>query len=182
MKIIKIISFSLVVHFADISLLAQSRSETDIESNIKTAEGSFRYINSTLQTFRTTGRLVNNPGVDGSDLEAFIDLLNFYYEMFSSEFNSSSVMCQFYRDPANGRMTIEERAVISFGLLPDLENRIEKYILVEEEFQNEIADEFGTFLLNNINTIKGESISNQQLPSSHFEEASVISFIDSVCI
>tara|TARA_B100000029_G_scaffold249710_1_gene246645 strand:- start:249 stop:668 length:420 start_codon:yes stop_codon:yes gene_type:complete len=139
-------------------------------------------VHSTLRTFRETGRLVNNPGVDGSDLEAFIELLDFYYDQFSSGFNSDSAMCRFYRDPDNGRMTIEERAEISFSLLRELPDRIERYITVDEDFQNELADEFGTFLLDNINQIKIASLSNQQLPSSEFDEAAVISFIDSACI
>jgi len=139
-------------------------------------------VHSTLSTFRDTGRLVNNPGVDGSDLEAFIELLDFYYEQFSSGFNSDSAMCRFYRDPDNGRMTIEERAEISFSLLRELPDRIERYITVDEDFQNELADEFGTFLLDNINQIKIDLLSNQQLPSSEFDEAAVISFIDSACI
>ena len=152
------------------------------QSSIESAEASFRYVHSTLRTFRDTGRLVNNPGVDGSDLEAFIELLDFYYEQFSSAFNSDSAMCRFYRDPDNARMTIEERAEISFSLLRELPDRIERYITVDEDFQNELADEFGTFLLDNINQIKIDSLSNQQLPSSEFDEAAVISFIDSACI
>ncbi len=163
-------------------LLVWSAPMVKAQSSIESAEQSFRYINNTLQTFRNTGRLTNNPGVDGSDLEAFMGLLEFYYEEFSSEFNSNSSMCQFYRDPENGRMTIEERAEISFGLLRDLDERIQRYIATDEEFQNEVADEFGTFLLDNINEIKTESVSNQQLPSSQFDEAAVISFIDSVCV
>ena len=91
-------------------------------------------------------------------------------------------MCRFYRDPDNGRMTIEERAEISFSLLRELPDRIERYITVDEDFQNELADEFGTFLLDNINQIKIDSLSNQQLPLSEFDEAAVISFIDSAWI
>ncbi|MDD9890606.1 MAG: hypothetical protein OXU66_13450 [Gammaproteobacteria bacterium] len=152
------------------------------QSSLESAEQSFRYINTTLQTFRNTGRLVNNPGIDGSDLEAFMDLLEFYFKQFSSGFNANSPMCRFYRDPENGRMTIEERAEFSFSLLRDLDERIQRYIAIDEDFQNEVADEFGTFLLDNINEIKTESVSNQQLPSSEFDEAGVISFIDSVCV
>ncbi|NKB34056.1 MAG: hypothetical protein GKR91_13255 [Pseudomonadales bacterium] len=152
------------------------------QSTIESSEASFRYIASTLQTFRNTGRLVNNPGVDGADLEAYIEVLDYHYAQFSSGFNPESAMCQFYRDPENGRMTIEERAEISFSLLRDLEDRIARYLAIDEEFQNEIADEFGTFLLDNINELKMESVANQRLPSSQFDEAAVISFIDSVCI
>ena len=170
--------YLFLIFLVTIAFPLHSHSQSSIES----AEASFRYVHSTLSTFRDTGRLVNNPGVDGSDLEAFIELLDFYYEQFSSGFNSDSAMCRFYRDPDNGRMTIEERAEISFSLLWELPDRIERYITVDEDFQNELADEFGTFLLDNINQIKIDSLSNQQLPLSEFDEAAVISFIDSACI
>jgi len=159
-----------------------SISVTHAQPALESAESSFNYINSTLQTFRNTGRLVNNPGVDGADLEAFIELLEFYYDQFSSEFNRDSAMCEFYLDPENGRMTIEERAELSFSFLRDLDDRIARFLRTEEEFQNELADEFGTFLLDNINEVKAESVSNQQLPSSEFDETAVISFIDSMCV
>jgi|TARA_B110000438_G_scaffold64186_1_gene64735 hypothetical protein len=152
------------------------------QSTIAGAEASFSYIASTLQSFRNTGRLVNNPGIDGADLEAFIDLLDYYYDQFSSEFNRYSPMCQFYMDPENGRMTIEDRAGLSFSFLRDLDDRVELYLSVDEEFQNQVVDEFGSFLLDNINEDKLVSINSQRLPSSDFDEAAIISFIDSVCI
>ena len=57
------------------------------------AGASFNYIASTLQTFRGSGRLVNNPGIDGADLEYFIALLEEAYQGFSRDFNSESAMC-----------------------------------------------------------------------------------------
>ena len=37
------------------------------QSTIAGADASFSYIASTLQLFRNTGRLVNNPGIDGAE-------------------------------------------------------------------------------------------------------------------
>jgi|TARA_B100000959_G_scaffold287502_1_gene373231 hypothetical protein len=152
------------------------------QTTLTSAEASFRYISSTLQSFRTTGRLVNNPGVDGSDLEAFISYLETYYEEFSGGFNRNSAMCLFYMDPENARMTIQDKADLSFSYLPDLEARISRYIEVDAEFQDTIEYEFGRILLNNINQQKLSSSSNQRLPTLEFDEAAVISFIDSVCV
>ncbi|MDA1371334.1 MAG: hypothetical protein O2971_11320 [Proteobacteria bacterium] len=149
---------------------------------LESAEASFRYITSTLQTFRTTGRLVNNPGIDGADLEAFIEVLETYYGEFSRGFNSDSAMCRFYRDPENGRMTIEEKAELSFSFLAGLEYRRDRYIAVDAEFQQTIVTEFGSILLSNINERKVASTSNQQLPAAEFDEAATINFIDSVCM
>ncbi|PCI74983.1 MAG: hypothetical protein COB20_13980 [SAR86 cluster bacterium] len=148
---------------------------------IEDAEASFNYISSTLQTFRGSGRLVNNPGIDGSDLEYFIALLDGARLSFSGAFNSESAMCRFYRDPENGRMTIEERAELSFSFLRDLADRITLYISANAEFKQSVEDQFGRIVLDDINEIKLESVSNQRLPASAFDEAATINFLDSMC-
>lgn len=149
--------------------------------SIGDAQASFNYISSTLQTFRGSGRLVNNPGIDGSDLEHFIALLDEAQLSFSREFNSESAMCRFYRDPENGRMTIEGRAELSFSFLRDLADRIALYNSANAEFTITVEDQFGRIVLDNINAIKFDSVSNQRLPSSAFDEAATINFLDSMC-
>lgn len=148
---------------------------------IEDAQSSFSYISSTLQAFRASGRLVNNPGIDGSDLEYFIALLDEAHLSFSRQFNSESAMCRFYRDPENGRMTIQQRAELSFSFLRDLADRITVYVSANAEFKEAVEDQFGRIVLDNINVIKLQSVSNQRLPSSTFDEAATINFLDSMC-
>ena len=155
---------------------------SDSQTGILDAEQTYLYISSTLNTFRTTGRLVNNPGIDGADLESFLELLEYYSDQFSEEFNAESSMCEFYLSPENSRMTIEEKAQVSFSFLKSLEERVEHYLSVNKDFKEELADEFGTFLLDNINQVKKQSVSHQRLPSSLLDEAAVISFLDSMCV
>ena len=149
---------------------------------VSDAEQTFAYISSTLNTFKTTGRLVNNPGIDGSDLESFIDLLEYYFAEFSDDFNAESEMCGYYLNPENSRMAVEEKAQISFSFLNSLEARIEKFLAVNEDFQEELAEDFGTFLLDNVNELKPQSVSQLRLPSSLFDEAAAINFLDSSCL
>ena len=149
--------------------------------DIEDAEASFNYISSTLQTFRGSGRLVNNPGIDGSDLEHFIALLDEAQLSFSQRFNSESAMCRFYRDPENSRMTIEDRAELSISFLRDLADRVTLYISANAEFEEAVEDQFGRIVLDSINAIKFDSVSNQRLPSSAFDEAATINFLDSMC-
>ena len=146
------------------------------------AEQTYLYISSTLHTFNTTGRLVDNPGVDGSDLESFLALLEFYSEQFSGEFNSKSSMCEFYSNPKNSLMNIEEKAQVSYSFLRSLEERIEDYLSVNDDFQEELALQFGTFLLDNINQAKKQSASHLRLPSKSFDEAAVVNFLESACL
>ena len=174
--------FSIISAQSTNSQLRGSSSEPIIAGDdLASAEASFRYINSTLQTFNTTGRLVKNPGVDGADLEAYLEYLQFFYSEFSDGFNRNSAMCQFYMDPENGRMTLEEKAELSFSFLRSLEDRVARYLAIDREFQTTIEDQFGSILLRNINEAKGDALSNQRLPSTSFDEAAVINFIDSVC-
>ena len=168
----KLITLTLLLVYSN-SCLAQV--------GVSDAEQTFAYISSTLNTFKTTGRLVNNPGIDGSDLESFIDLLEYYFAEFSDDFNAESAMCGYYLNPENSRMAIEEKAQISFSFLNSLEARIEKFLAVNEDFQEELAEDFGTFLLDNVNELKPQSVSQLRLPSSLFDEAAAINFLDSSC-
>lgn len=152
------------------------------QDSLTSAESSFKYITNTLDKFHGTGRLVNNPGIDGADLEPFIEYLQDFYQQFSQSFNSDSAMCSFYRDPENGRMTIAERAELSFSYLRALDARVDRFIAIDEEFQNMLKKEFGSIVLANITAIKADSISNQQLPAAEFDEAAMINFLDTMCI
>jgi len=78
-------------------------------------------------------------------------------------------------------MTIQDRAELSFSFLRDLADRITLYISVNAEFKESVEDQFGRIVLDNINIIKLNSVSNQRLPSSSFDEAATINFLDSMC-
>lgn len=174
----------LLTHFVWVVLLLPSGHafSQSTASAVDSAEQSFRYISSVLNTFQTTGRLVNNPGIDGADLEAFVAVLVDYRQQFSAGFNVNSAMCQFYLDPENGRMTLAEKAEIAFSFLADLEDRRVKYLTVSRDFQDTIENEFGSLVLEKIQQLKLTAVSNQQLPTSVFDEAAVIGFIDSACV
>ena len=159
----------------------QSAVAADSDPSINAAEASFRYIASTLRRFRDSGRLVNNPGIDGADLEEFFSLLNDFYTRFSRDFGADSAMCQFYTDPENSRMTIEDRAELGFSFMLELDDRLARYIQVDRDFQEAVEKEFGSILLANINAAKGAIVSNQRLPTSEFDEAARINFADTAC-
>ncbi|MFT4888824.1 MAG: hypothetical protein ACI8V0_003063 [Pseudohongiellaceae bacterium] len=162
-------------------LLSSPANSQSTQAAIESARHSFAYITSTLNAFNSTGRLVNNPGIDGADLEAFIDVLNVYREQFSSSFNLDSAMCQFYLDSANARMSLEEKAEIAFSFLADLTNRLDRFDGIDADFQKTLESEFGSLILEQIKRQKLTVVSNQQLPTSDFGEAAVITFIDSAC-
>lgn len=153
------------------------RAQTDMSS----AEASFAWIASTLQTFHRTGRLANNPGIDGADMEQFLELLETYYAEFRRDFGPDSSVCSFYLDPQNGRMTIEDRAELSFSMLPNLEMRNTRYLAVDAAFQEAVETHFGSRLLASINAAKSSARSNQRLPTANFEQSVIINFLDTNC-
>ncbi len=148
---------------------------------IGSADNSFAYIKSTLDTFNGTGRLVKNPGIDGADLEAFIAVLNEFDGAFREEFSQTSAMCRFYLDPNNARLTIQERAEIAFSTLSDVERRGAMFKRLAQEFAAKIQEEFGRLVLENIQEFEKTAVSYLQLPSSDFDEAAQIAFIDGAC-
>ena len=75
-KIHKMKRISLLLQACCFSWLACLSPWLNAADGIEDAESSFSYISNTLQAFRESGRLVNNPGIDGSDLEFFIALLD----------------------------------------------------------------------------------------------------------
>ncbi len=152
--------------------VAQTNSEAD---------NTFAYIKSTLDTFNGSGRLVNNPGIDGADLEPFIDVLSEFELAFRKEFSPNSAMCTFYLDPENARLTIEERAEIAFSMMSDLNDRRAAYNALANEFSTRIESEFGSIVLGNIEKLEDIAVSYLRLPSSNFDEAAQISFLDAAC-
>jgi hypothetical protein len=174
--------FCMVVKVTALGLFLSSPANSQsTQAAIESARQSFAYITSTLNVFNSTGRLVNNPGIDGADLEAFIDVLDTYREQFSSSFNLDSAMCQFYLDSANARMSLEQKAEIAFSFLSDLTDRLDRFEGIDADFQETLESEFGSLILEQIKRQKLTVVSNQQLPTSGFGEAAVIAFIDSAC-
>ena len=78
-------------------------------------------------------------------------------------------------------MTIEDRAELGFSFLLELDDRLARYLQVERDFQEAVEREFGSILLSNINNAKGDTASNQRLPTSEFDEAARINFADTAC-
>lgn len=144
------------------------------------AEASFHFIVTALQT-RGEESLPSGLGIAAADQARFVALLELAYQDFSQDFNSESAMCRFYRDPENGRMTIEERADLSRLYLRDLDARLERIVAANATFKEALTEQFGSELLANIDAAKQGAVSNQRLPTSRFDEAALISFLDAMC-
>ena len=99
---------------------AIAQPSSDI-ADVADVESTFKFVANVLATYRRTGRLLDAIGIDGSEYIHFIQLLESSYGDFTRDFSAASEFCQFYQDPQNGIMEIEERAMLGFQYLPDLQ-------------------------------------------------------------
>ncbi len=148
----------------------------------ESAEQSVHYVAATLRAYRNSGRFADNPGIDEADMGRFIELPEDIQVRFPRNIGPDSPMCNFYRDPENARMTIEERAGIAHGFLPSLENRLRRYVEIDAAFRDALVDNFGSRALERINRIRSESVSSAMLPIREYDEAARIAFADSMCM
>lgn len=164
-----------VLIFFSSPLFAQSAEE------VTSAESTFKFISSNLQNFQRTGRIDDAIGIDGSEYQFFIELLQDSYAEFSEYFSPQSSFCDFYLDPMNGIMEIEERAGVAFEYIPELAVRLENYINLDQEFQGNIAESFGTIVLERIRQMKLESTSFEYLPTWELDSSEILGFADTAC-
>lgn len=160
--------------------LSHSLSAAESAQELADAESSFHFIVTALQV-RDEDSLPSGLDIDAADRARFVALLEAAYQDFSRDFNSESAMCRFYRDPENARMTIEERADLSRLYLRELDARLERIVAANVAFREALMQQFGGDVLVNIDAAKQGAVSNQRLPTSRFDEAALISFLDAMC-
>ncbi|MEX2130802.1 MAG: hypothetical protein WD772_04900 [Pseudohongiellaceae bacterium] len=121
------------------------------------------------------------PGLDGSGHEDFLDLLRSVYVSFTQGIGTDSAMCRIYLDPENGRMELEERAVLAVSFLPPLVYRLQRFREIDLQFQQTVTDSYGGALLATIETQKFQVGSYEYLPTWEFNAAEAVHFADTAC-
>ncbi len=160
---------------------ASGQSDPDSRSESQSAEASYAYLQQTLQSYRQTGRLANNPGIDGAELEVFIDLLDQHHRRFAKDFHVDSAMCTSYRNSEDGEQSDVERARASLALLPTPGELVTHFLASDRDFQNELEYEFGRIVLENINRAKYALSNELALPIEAMDDASLAAFVAVAC-
>ena len=145
------------------------------------ADATFKFIASQLQSFERTGQIDASLGLDGSEYEDWLELLRTTYAQFKRGFTADSALCRTYLDPENGRMEIEERAQLAISLLPTLEQRLRYYQDQDALFQEAVQTSFGGGLLSRIDAQKGAASNYEYLPSWNLNVEEAIHFADTAC-
>lgn len=157
--------------------MAQGQTDTELTS----AEQSFKFVAGTLQNYTRSGELESALGLDASDIESFIGLLRESYREFTRNFSPDSPFCSFYNDPNNAIMEIEERAGLGFQFLPAVASRQQRFVELDQQFQQGIRSIAGEGLLTRVNTLKKTTESFEYLPARTMDPAQTINFADTAC-
>jgi hypothetical protein len=173
-KICKLVLFLAMI-------VGQTQSIAQSEPEIADVESTFKFVANVLGTFQRTGRLLDAIGIDGAEYQHFIQLLERSYGEFTRDFSTESRFCQFYLDPENGIMEIEERAVLGYQYLPDLSVRLEYFQQLHSRFEQDVQESYGGQVLDRIRVIKSDITSFEYLPTQELEGAQAINFADTAC-
>lgn len=150
-------------------------------SAIADVESTFKFVANVFGNYRRTGRLLDAIGIDGSEYIHFIQLLESSYGEFTRDFSVESQFCQFYQDPENGIMEIEERAMFGFQYLPDLSVRLEYFQRLHRQFEQDVQESYGGQVLERIRVIKTDITSFEYLPARELDAAEIVNFADTAC-
>lgn len=157
--------------------IAVSQQANDVAS----AEQSFKFIAITLQGFRRAIGIDNEIGVNASDYEGFAALLEQHYLDFTDGFRPDSNFCNFYHDPDNAIMEIEQRAALAFQYLPELQGRLERYVNLDRQFKLQLRINFGQTVLENIQRLKPDAVTFEYLPIYEMDGSQTVNFADTAC-
>jgi len=163
---------------APFPVIAQPSSDI---ADVADVESTFKFVANVLATFRRTGRLLDAIGIDGSEYLHFIQLLESSYGEFTRDFSVDSEFCQFYQDPQNGIMEIEERAMLGFQYLPGLQGRQEYFQRLHLRFEEDVQESYGGQVLERIRVIKADITSFEYLPTRDLDPAETVNFADTAC-
>ena len=164
-----------------VSFMMTLEAVAQASDDITNAQTNFNFIANVLQSFQRTGRLSDEIGLDGSEYQDFIRLLENSYQQFTRDFSPDSNFCKFYNDPENAIMEFEERAVLGFQYLPGLRGRQELYLKVSREFEQDILNSFGGIVLDRIRRLRLSSASFEYLPTRDLDAAETVNFADNAC-
>jgi len=145
------------------------------------AEQSFKFIASTLQSYRRSSRIEQGLAIPETEVRNFIELLERHYVEFTLGFSPESSFCNFYHHPDNAIMEIEERAGLAFQFLPALHSRLERYLDLDRRFQQQLREGFGEAVLENVQRLKPDAVSFEYLPTTDMDGSETVNFADTAC-
>lgn len=144
-------------------------------------EASYKFIAGSLQQYRRDGRLPVDFGLSQEQQVRLVSLMQVAYAGFRRGLEVDGRFCRFYLDPQNGRIELEERALLAMNYLPSVTARMEHYRATELGFQQQVREIFGAGLLEVIESRKHEVGSYEYLPVLELDGAESVHLADTFC-
>ncbi len=103
-------------------------------------DGSLAYyfVSNTLQSFNLSGQIEPNPGLDGSDIEEFLSILEKYDQLFNQSFSAGSAYCHRFSESPELAVTEAFDTLFSDGAW------WKGVIRFGENFWTELEEKFGS--------------------------------------
>jgi hypothetical protein len=102
---------------------------------------AYYFVSNTLLSFNLSGQIEPNPGLDGSDIEEFLSILEQYDQLFNQDFSVGSVFCRRYLESSEIASTEAFDLLFSDGVW---EEKVER---LGESFWRELEEKFGSRLM-----------------------------------
>lgn len=117
-------------------LLGHGSAQEDQDGSL-----AYYFVSDMLMSFNLSGQIEPNPGLDGSDIEEFLSILEQYNHLFTQDFSAGSVFCRRYLE------SWEMAATGAFDLLFSDGVWEEKVVSLGENFWRELEEKFGSRLV-----------------------------------
>ena len=129
--------------FLKVTTLVLQFGLVDYGSAQEDRDGSLAYyfVSNTLMSFNLTGQIEPNPGLDGSDIEEFLSILEQYDQLFNQDFSAGSVFCRRYLESSEIPSTEAFDLLFSDGVW---EGKVKR---LGENFWRELEEKFGSRLM-----------------------------------
>lgn len=102
---------------------------------------AYYFVSNMLQSFNLSGQIEPNPGLDGSDIEEFLSILEKYDQLFKQDFSAGSAYCRRFSDSPELAVTDSFDVLFGDGAWRKEVSRF------GENFWTELGEKFGSRLM-----------------------------------
>lgn len=128
--------FKVTIFIFQFGLIGHGSAQEDQDGTL-----AYYFVSNTLMSFNLSGQIEPNPGLDGSDIEEFLSILEQYDQLFNQDFSAGSVFCRRYSESQEMAITKAFDVLFSDGLWEG------KVARLGENFWRELEEKFGSRLM-----------------------------------
>lgn len=128
--------FKVAIFIFQFGLIGHGSAQEDQDGTL-----AYYFVSNTLMSFNMSGQIEPNPGLDGSDIEEFLSILEQYDQLFNQDFSAGSIFCRRYSESQEIAITKAFDVLFSDGFWKA------KVARFGEDFWRELEEKFGSRLM-----------------------------------